>query len=112
MNKATVICQNSYENLELPLILSTKTSIKNVPVLISPIAPMAKQDVYHIQPSGWEGNLEKERFKVSNLDYLTVYAYNNYALFFKLDDAEKSRHCFILHLRRRCVLLGDFLASC
>ncbi|KAJ6070371.1 hypothetical protein N7467_011690 [Penicillium canescens] len=52
---------------------------------------MAKQDVYHIHPSGWEGDPEEERFKVSTLDYLTVCTYNNYALFFRLEDVKKSR---------------------
>ncbi|KAJ6046333.1 hypothetical protein N7444_007587 [Penicillium canescens] len=52
---------------------------------------MAKQDVYHIHPSGWEGDPEEEQFKVSTLDYLTVCTYNNYALFFRLEDVEKSR---------------------
>ena len=52
---------------------------------------MAEQDVYYIHPSGWEGDPEEERFKVSTLDYLTVCTYNNYALFFRLEDDEKSR---------------------
>ncbi|KAJ5126327.1 hypothetical protein N7526_008504 [Penicillium atrosanguineum] len=57
---------------------------------------MAKQDVYNIHPSGWEGDPAEERFKVSTLDYLTVCTYNNYALFFRLKDAEKSRAVEIL----------------
>jgi hypothetical protein len=64
--------------------------------LVSPIAAMAKQDVYHIHPSGWEGDPDEERFKVSTLDYLTVCTYNNYALFFRLEDVKKSRVAEVL----------------
>lgn len=48
-----------------------------------------KQDVFHVHPFGWENDPEEERFKVSTLDYLSVISYNNYALFFTLDDAAK-----------------------
>ncbi|KAL7915133.1 transferase family domain-containing protein [Trichoderma velutinum] len=48
-----------------------------------------KEEVFHIHPFGWENGPEEERFKVSTLDYLSVISYNNYALFFKIDDAAK-----------------------
>lgn len=73
----------SYNLLQQPLTSSL--------CLISPITTMAKQDVYNIRPCGWERDPEEERFKVSTLDYLTVCTYNNYAVFFRLEDAEKSR---------------------
>jgi hypothetical protein len=50
---------------------------------------MLKEKVYHLRPLGWENDPEEERFRVTTLDYLTACTYNNYALFFKLDDAEK-----------------------
>ncbi|KAJ5712077.1 Transferase [Penicillium malachiteum] len=40
---------------------------------------------------GWENDPEEERFKVSTLDYLTVCTYNNYAIFFRVEDADKPR---------------------
>ncbi|KAJ5914117.1 Transferase [Penicillium tannophilum] len=52
---------------------------------------MPKEKLFYIHPSDWENDPEEERFKVSTLDYLTVCTYNNYALFFRLDDADKSR---------------------
>ncbi|KAG7403659.1 Trichothecene 3-O-acetyltransferase [Fusarium oxysporum f. sp. rapae] len=57
---------------------------------------MPKQHVYHLHPLGWENDPEEERFKVTTLDYLTVCSYNNYALFFKLEDSEKERAAEIL----------------
>ncbi|KAK1144060.1 hypothetical protein N8T08_005722 [Aspergillus melleus] len=57
---------------------------------------MPQQEIYHLHPTGWENNPEEERFKSSTLDYLTACTYNNYALFFQLDDAEKSRTVEVL----------------
>src|SRR6478735_3719545 len=57
---------------------------------------MPKQQVYHLHPLGWENDPEEERFKVTTLDYLTVCSYNNYALFFKLEDSEKVKAAEIL----------------
>ncbi|KAL2815062.1 transferase [Aspergillus cavernicola] len=47
---------------------------------------MPTEKTYHLHPLGWENDPEEERFKLSTLDYLTVCSYNNYALFFRLDD--------------------------
>ncbi|KAE8152514.1 transferase family-domain-containing protein [Aspergillus avenaceus] len=55
-----------------------------------------RQEVYQIHPLGWETDPEEERFKVSTLDYLSACTYNNYALFFKLDDVDKERIVSIL----------------
>ncbi|KAM0493671.1 hypothetical protein ACHAP8_009116 [Fusarium lateritium] len=55
-----------------------------------------KKYAYHLHPFGWENDPPEERFKVTTLDYLTVCTYNNYALFFKLDDSEKKRALEIL----------------
>ncbi|KAJ5822673.1 Transferase [Penicillium robsamsonii] len=57
---------------------------------------MPKQDIIHLHPLGWENDPEEERFKVSTLDYLTACTYNNYALFFRLDDADKTRVADVL----------------
>jgi hypothetical protein len=44
---------------------------------------------YQLHPMGWQNDPEEERFKLSTLDYLSAMTYNNYALFFKLDDSQK-----------------------
>ncbi|EHK26104.1 uncharacterized protein TRIVIDRAFT_35703 [Trichoderma virens Gv29-8] len=50
-----------------------------------------KQEAFHLHPLGWENDPEQETFGMSTLDYLTAMSYNNYALFFKMEDAMKSR---------------------
>lgn len=50
---------------------------------------MPKIEELQLHPLGWENDPEEERFKLSTLDYLSMMTYNNYALFFKLDDAKK-----------------------
>jgi hypothetical protein len=57
---------------------------------------MAHQEVFRVQPLGWENDPAEERFKVSTLDYLTPYTYNNYALFFRLEDVDKNRALDVL----------------
>ncbi len=57
---------------------------------------MPKQEVYNLHPFGWENDPEEERYPLSTLDYLTVCTYNNYALFFKLEDKDKPRAVEIL----------------
>lgn len=57
----------------------------------SSIFAIPKLEVFHLQPFGWENGPEEERFKVSTLDYLSLVSYNNYALFFRLDDADKPK---------------------
>jgi hypothetical protein len=55
---------------------------------------MPKVEEFQLHPLGWENDPEEERFKLSTLDYLSAMTYNNYALFFKLEDAEKR---FVVH---------------
>jgi hypothetical protein len=55
---------------------------------------MPKVEEFQLHPLGWENDPEEERFKLSTLDYLSAMTYNNYALFFKLEDVEKR---FIVH---------------
>lgn len=55
-----------------------------------------KQEVFHLHPYGWEDDPEEERFKVTTLDYLTACTYNNYAIFFKLEDTDKARAIKVL----------------
>ncbi|KAL4770590.1 transferase [Aspergillus nidulans var. acristatus] len=50
---------------------------------------MPSEQTYHLRPLGWETDPQEERFKISTLDYLSVQSYNNYALFFRLDDEQK-----------------------
>ncbi|KAM0256389.1 hypothetical protein ACHAQJ_005040 [Trichoderma viride] len=50
-----------------------------------------KQDVFHLHPLGWENDPKQETFGVSTLDYLSAITYNNYAIFFKMDDDMKSQ---------------------
>ncbi|KAJ5779432.1 Transferase [Penicillium paradoxum] len=57
---------------------------------------MPKQDDFYLHPFGWENDPEEERFKVSTLDYLTACTYNNYALFFRVDDTDKPRVADVL----------------
>ncbi|GKU08886.1 trichothecene 3-o-acetyltransferase [Fusarium langsethiae] len=57
---------------------------------------MPREDVYYLHPFGWESDPLEERSKVTTLDYLTACTYNNYALFFKLDDLEKPKVVEIL----------------
>ncbi|RYP69111.1 hypothetical protein DL771_006265 [Monosporascus sp. 5C6A] len=57
---------------------------------------MPKQEIFNLHPFGWENDPETERFKLSTLDYLTVCTYNNYAIFFKLGDADKPKAAAIL----------------
>ncbi|RFU81567.1 trichothecene 3-o-acetyltransferase [Trichoderma arundinaceum] len=57
---------------------------------------MPKQEVFHLYPLGWENDPEEEKFKFSTLDYLTACTYNNYVLFFKLDDMNKPRMVTLL----------------
>ncbi|KAK3935733.1 transferase [Diplogelasinospora grovesii] len=57
---------------------------------------MPKVEELQLHPLGWENDPEEERFKLSTLDYLSAMTYNNYALFFKLDDADKSKVAAVL----------------
>jgi hypothetical protein len=52
---------------------------------------MPKQEVYHIHPLGWENDPEEERYRLSSIDYVATCTFNNYALFFRLDDADKPK---------------------
>ncbi|CAO2651405.1 Nn.00g039750.m01.CDS01 [Neocucurbitaria sp. VM-36] len=51
---------------------------------------MPKVKEFNLRPLGWENDPEEERFKLSTLDYLSTTTYTNTALFFKLEDAEKT----------------------
>ncbi|OTA57487.1 acyltransferase [Hypoxylon sp. EC38] len=53
---------------------------------------MPKKEEYRLRPYGWENDPEQESIRLSTLDYLAACVYNNYALFFKLDDgADKAK---------------------
>lgn len=57
---------------------------------------MPKQETIQLRPFGWESDPDEERFQISTLDYLSACTYNNYALFFRIEDNEKSRAIEIL----------------
>lgn len=57
---------------------------------------MPKQEVYRLRSLGWESDPEEEKLKLSTLDYISVSTYNNYCLFFRLDDALKPRAVQVL----------------
>jgi len=52
--------------------------------------------VFHLHPLGWASGPDKETIPLSTLDYLPPCLYNNYVLFFRLDDADKSRMVALL----------------
>lgn len=57
---------------------------------------MPKQEVFELHPTGWVSDPANEFFKLSTLDYCVAQVYNNFALFFKLTDAEKPKAVSIL----------------
>ncbi|KAF6834745.1 acyl transferase [Colletotrichum musicola] len=57
---------------------------------------MPSVEEFQLHPFGWENDPEEERFKLSTLDYLSAMTYNNYALFFKVNDDEKSKVATVL----------------
>ncbi|RYP50576.1 hypothetical protein DL769_010933 [Monosporascus sp. CRB-8-3] len=57
---------------------------------------MPRVEQLQLHPLGWENDPEEERFRLSTLDYLSAMTYNNYALFFKLDDGEKRKVAVVL----------------
>ncbi|RYP42208.1 hypothetical protein DL767_000372 [Monosporascus sp. MG133] len=50
---------------------------------------MPQYEVFELHPAGWESDPPHEYFMLSTLDYCTAQVFNNYALFFKLSDADK-----------------------
>ncbi|KAH7117305.1 transferase [Dactylonectria macrodidyma] len=52
---------------------------------------MPRVEEFHLHSFGWENDPEEERFKLSTLDYLSTITYTNTALFFKVEDAEKTQ---------------------
>lgn len=51
---------------------------------------MPKIEEFQLHPFGWENDPEEERFKLSTLDYLSVMTWNNYAVFFRVEDVGKA----------------------
>ena len=52
---------------------------------------MPRNEVFELRPAGWESDPAHEFFKLSTLDYCVGQVYTNYALFFKLSDADKPK---------------------
>lgn len=57
---------------------------------------MPRKEEYRLYPFGYEDDPDEERFRLSTLDYLTTQTYNNYALFFKVNEEEKSTVAAVL----------------
>jgi len=57
---------------------------------------MPKKVEYRLHPLGYEDDPEEERLRLSTLDYLSACAWNNYALFFKLNEEDKSTTAAVL----------------
>lgn len=57
---------------------------------------MPRVKEFQLHPLGWENDPEKERFKLSTLDYFSTTTYTNAAIFFKLEDAEKPKAAALL----------------
>lgn len=60
------------------------------------LSKMSKQEVFELHPTGWEADAPHEYFKLSSLDYCVAQVYANYALFFRLSDAEKPKIVTVL----------------
>ncbi|KAM7206849.1 hypothetical protein V8F20_002555 [Naviculisporaceae sp. PSN 640] len=66
---------------------------------------MSNIEEYHLRPFGWENDPEEERFPLSTVDYLSAQTYNNWALFFKLqDDPNKAKIISVLKQGLECTL--------
>ncbi|KAI2604052.1 acyltransferase [Hypoxylon fragiforme] len=58
---------------------------------------MPRKEEYRIHPWGWENDPEEESIRLSTLDYTSACVYNNYALYFKLEDgADREKVASIL----------------
>ncbi|KAL4889849.1 hypothetical protein BDV59DRAFT_209994 [Aspergillus ambiguus] len=59
---------------------------------------------YNLHPRGWETCPEEERFKVSTLDYLTGLCYTHFAVYFRLNDADRNHVTSVLKEGLECTL--------
>jgi hypothetical protein len=50
--------------------------------------PVVKE--YRLRSLTWESDADEERYRLSTLDYLSTITYTNTAIFFKVEDAEKT----------------------
>ncbi|KAK1990084.1 hypothetical protein LX36DRAFT_440245 [Colletotrichum falcatum] len=57
---------------------------------------MPRVEEFQIRPLGWESGPEEERFRLSTLDYMSPRSYFNYAVFFKVEDVDKSKAAAVL----------------
>lgn len=55
-----------------------------------------KREEYQIFPTGHDNDPEEERYPLGTLDYLSACTYNNYAVFFKLNDEDKPQVAKVL----------------
>lgn len=51
---------------------------------------MTRVKEFQLYPFGWENDPAEERYKLGTLDYLSTTTWTNTAIFFKLEDAEKT----------------------
>ncbi|KAI1375120.1 transferase family-domain-containing protein [Hypoxylon crocopeplum] len=52
---------------------------------------MRGKEIHELHPIGWESDTSDEFFKLCTLDYCVAQVYTNWALFFKLSDADKPK---------------------
>ncbi|KAI4869226.1 hypothetical protein F4820DRAFT_45233 [Hypoxylon rubiginosum] len=57
---------------------------------------MPRQEVIELYPTEWESDPPDELFKLCTLDYCVAQVYTNWALFFKLPDADRPRIISVL----------------
>ncbi|PLB46611.1 acyl transferase [Aspergillus steynii IBT 23096] len=74
---------------------------------------MVNKDLYDLYPHGWETSPPEERFKVSTLDYLTGLCYTHFAVYFRLEDADKSKAAAVLKesLQRTLAQIGHLCGT-
>jgi hypothetical protein len=74
---------------------------------------MVHKKVYHLHPYGWQTGPEEERFKVSTLDYLSASCFTHFAIYFRLEDADKARAAAVLKegLERALAQIGHLCGT-
>ncbi|ETS75568.1 hypothetical protein PFICI_12512 [Pestalotiopsis fici W106-1] len=57
---------------------------------------MPLQQVFHLRTSGWEQDPDEERVKVSTIDRTPTTSYNQYVVYFRVEEAETNRTVNVL----------------
>ncbi|KAB8075844.1 transferase [Aspergillus leporis] len=74
---------------------------------------MIRKEVYNLHPYGWETSPEEERFKISTLDYLTGLCFTHFAIYFRLNHADKASAAIVLKegLERTLAQIGHLCST-